>query len=304
MKGTEFAELVAFMAVSQERSFRRAARRLGMSPSALSHTIRSLEERLGARLLNRTTRSVAPTEAGQVLFDRLRPAIADMEGAVRDVGACQMQPRGVVRVNLPRIAACLVVTPILADFLRGYPEVRLDLVIDDAVTDVVAKGFDAGIRSGERVAQDMVAVRLTPDLRMAVVGSPAYFRHRSLPQVPRDIRDHACITYRWHETGALYRWTFDSPGGSIDVDVDSVITANDTDLLLAAALQGAGLAFLPESFVAAHIARGELIRVLDACCKPFSGFYLYYPNRTHLPAALRAFIDFIKLPGSSLAARP
>ncbi|MDQ0472161.1 LysR family transcriptional regulator [Labrys wisconsinensis] len=298
MKGTEFAELTAFLTVSDERNFRRAAQRLGMSPSALSHMIRSLEERLGARLLNRTTRSVAPTEAGQALFDRLRPAIDDMEGAIRDVGAYQTQPRGIVRVNLPRIAARLVVTPILADFLGEYPEIRLDLVIDDTLTDVVAKGFDAGIRSGELVQQDMIAVRLTPDLRMAVVGSPAYFAGRALPEVPRDIRDHRCITYRWSETGVLYRWSFDGPGGSVDVDVDSIVTANDTDLLLAAALQGAGLAFTPESFVAPYIESGELVRVLEPWCKPFSGFYLYYPNRPRMPLALRAFIDFIKFRNS------
>jgi DNA-binding transcriptional LysR family regulator len=301
MKGAEYAELMAFMAVAEERSFRRAAKRLGLSPSALSHTIRTLEERLGARLLNRTTRSVAPTHAGQALSDRLRPAIADMEGAVRDVGAYQAQPRGVVRVNLPRIAARLVVTPILSGFLSQYPGVRLDLVIDDNLTDVVAGGFDAGIRSGDLVQQDMVAVRLTPDLRMAVVGTPAYFSSRSFPQTPRDIRNHVCITYRWSETGALFRWHFEGHGESIDVDVDSVVTANDTDLLLTAALQGTGLAFLPESFVAARIKSGELIQVLESWCKPFAGFYLYYPSKPHMPAALRAFIDFIKLPASPLA---
>ncbi len=296
MKGTEFSELTAFMAVAEDRSFRRAAERLGLSPSALSHTIKSLEERLGARLLNRTTRSVAPTQAGQEVFNRLRPAIADMEAAVRDVGAYQVQPRGVVRINLPRVAARLVITPILANFCRQYPGVRLDLVIDDSITDVVAEGFDAGIRSGELVQQDMVAVRLTPDLRMAVVGSPAYFAGHPLPQTPLDIRDHDCITYRWSETGALFRWHFDGPEGSMDVSVTSSVTANDTDLLLAAALQGVGLAFLPESFIAGHINRGELVHVLQTWCQPFAGFYLYYPNKPHMPAALRVFIDYVKLP--------
>lgn len=178
MTGTEYAELAAFMAVASERSFRRAAQRLGLSPSALSHTIRALETRLGARLLNRTTRSVAPTEAGQQLFARLQPVLGEMDAAVREVGAHQDTPRGTVRVNLPRIAAQWVVGPILADFLAAYPGVRLDLVVDDSITDVVAGGFDAGIRSGELVQQDMVAIRLTPDLRMAVVGAPAYLaRH-------------------------------------------------------------------------------------------------------------------------------
>jgi DNA-binding transcriptional LysR family regulator len=300
MKGGEFSELFAFVTVADERSFRRAAERLGVSPSALSHTIRALEERLGTRLLNRTTRSVAPTEAGQVLFERLRPALADVEEAVQDAGTRHGQPMGVVRVNLPRIAAQLVVAPILADFLAAYPGVRLDLVIDDSITDVVAAGFDAGIRSGELVHQDMVAVRLTPDLRMAVVGAPAYFTQRPQPHEPRDLRGHACVGYRWKETGALQRWRFNGTDGSIDVDVESVLTANDTNFLLDAALRGAGLAFLVESFVAPHLQRGELVRVLEPWCRPFAGFYLYYPNSPHMPGALRAFVDFIKLRGASL----
>lgn len=294
MKRTEFAELTAFVAVSEERSFRRAAQKLALSPSTLSHMIRSLEERLGARLLNRTTRSVAPTEAGQKLFDRSRAAIAELDGAVRDVRVHQTQPRGMVRVNLPRIAARQVMTPILGDFLGRYPDIQLELVIDDNLTDVVAKGFDAGIRSGERVQQDMVAVRLTPDLRMAVVGSPTYFASHLQPLVPGDLGDHRCVTYRWNETGALHRWAFAGPDGLIEVAVDSVATANDTDLLLAAALQGVGLAFLPESFVVPFLQSGSLIRVLEEWCRPFAGFYLYYPSKRQMPAALRALVDFLK----------
>jgi DNA-binding transcriptional LysR family regulator len=294
MRGADFAELMGFVAVAEERSFRRAAQRLAMSPSALSHSIRSLEQRLGARLLNRTTRSVAPTVAGQALFDRLRPAIAEMDDAVRDVGAFQSQPSGTVRLNMPRIAARQVVAPRLAGFRAAYPGVRLDLVIDDSMTDVVAKGFDAGIRSGTLVHQDMAAVRLTPDLRMAVVGSPAYFAGHALPKVPDDLHNHVCLTYRWQDTGVLYRWRFEGPGGAIEVNVENALTVNDTDLLSDAALRGLGLAFLPESFVEELIARGELVRVLDEWCKPFSGFHLYYPRKPHMPAALRAFIDFLK----------
>lgn len=300
MKGGEFSELFAFVTVADERSFRRAAERLGVSPSALSHTIRALEERLGTRLLNRTTRSVAPTQAGQRLFERLRPALADVEEAVQDAGMRHDRPLGVVRVNLPRIAAQLVVAPILADFLAAYPGVRLDLVIDDSITDVVAAGFDAGIRSGELVHQDMVAVRLTPDLRMAVVGAPAYFMQRPHPHEPRELHGHACVGYRWKETGALQRWRFNGADGPIDVDVESVLTVNDTNFLLDAALRGAGLAFLVESFVAPYLKRGELVRVLEPWCRPFAGFYLYYPNSRHMPGALRAFVDFIKLRGASL----
>jgi DNA-binding transcriptional LysR family regulator len=294
MTGTEYAELVAFMAVANERSFRRAAQRLGLSPSALSHTIRALEARLGARLLNRTTRSVAPTEAGQQLFARLQPVLGEMDAAVREVGAHQDTPRGTVRVNLPRIAAQWVVGPILADFLAAYPGVRVDLVVDDSITDVVAGGFDAGIRSGELVQQDMVAIRLTPDLRMAVVGAPAYLARHPAPQAPLQLREHACLTYRWRESGTLQRWRFSGPAGASEVAVDSVFTANDTNLLLDAALRGAGLAYLLDGLVAPYLARGELVRVLEPWCPPFAGFYLYYPNRPHMPAALRAFIDVLK----------
>lgn len=297
MKGSEFSELLAFVTVASERSFRRAALRLGLSPSALSHTIRALEERLGTRLLNRTTRSVAPTEAGQALLERLQPALAEVDEAVQDASTRQDRPKGVVRLNLPRIAAQLVVAPILADFLAAHPGVRLDLVIDDSITDVVAAGFDAGIRSGALVHQDMVAIRLTPDLRMAVVGAPAYIAQRSQPHEPRDLRDHACIGYRWKETGALQRWKFSGEEGSVDVDVESVLTANDTNVLLDAALRGAGLACLVESFVAPYVQRGELVRVLEPWCRPFAGFHLYYPNRQRMPAALRAFVDFIKSRG-------
>lgn len=295
MDGTEFGELAAFVAVADERSFRRAAVRLGTSPSALSRTIRSLEGRLGARLLNRTTRSVAPTEAGQALRERLAPAVADIEAAVRDVVAGQERPRGTVRLNLPRIAARLVVAPMLAGFAERYPDVRLDLVIDDDLTDVVARGFDAGIRSGDLVHRDMVAIRLTPDLRMAVVGAPAYFARRSPPRVPADLSEHACLTYRWSGTSALQRWTFDGPGGAFDVAVASAVSVNDTDLILDAALRGAGLAFLPESLVAPQLGDGRLVRALEGWCKPFAGFHLYHPATVRMPAALRAFVDCVKL---------
>ncbi len=295
MRGAEFAELMAFMATAEERSFRGAARRLGMSPSALSHSMRSLEQRLGARLLHRTTRSVAPTEAGQALLERLGPPIAELGDAVRDVGAFQQQPRGLVRINMPRIAAQLVVMPKLAAFRVGYPEIRLELVIDDGMTDVIAKGFDFGIRSGAIVQQDMISVPLTQDLRMAVVASPTYFAERSLPRTPAELNGHDCLTYRWYETGALHPWRFDGPEGPVDVIVDSVMTANDTDLLLDGALRGCGVALLVESLVETYIADGSLQRVLADWCKPFPGFHLYYPSRRHMPAAMRTFKDWMRL---------
>jgi DNA-binding transcriptional LysR family regulator len=295
MRGAEFAELMAFMAIAQERSFRSAARRLNMSPSALSHSMRSLEQRLGARLLHRTTRSVAPTEAGQALLDRLGAPIAEVIDAVRDVGAFQQQPRGLVRINMPRAAAQLIVMPQLAQFRTDYPEIRLELVIDDSITDVIAKGFDFGIRSGAIVQQDMISVPLTADLRMAVVASPSYFAQRSVPRSPAELAGHACLTYRWYETGALHAWRFDGPDGPFEVMVDSVMTANDTSLLLDAAVRGCGVALLVESLVETHIAQGSLQRVLDTWCKPFPGFHLYYPSRRHMPAAMRALIDSLKL---------
>ena len=295
MRGAEFAELMAFMAIAEERSFRSAARRLNMSPSALSHSMRSLEQRLGARLLHRTTRSVAPTEAGQALLDRLGAPIAEVIDAVRDVGAFQQQPRGLVRINMPRAAAQLIVMPKLAQFRADYPEIRLELVIDDSITDVIAKGFDFGIRSGAIVQQDMISVPLTPDLRMAVVASPSYFAQRSVPRSPAELHGHACLTYRWYETGALHPWRFDGPDEPFEVMVDSAMTVNDTSLLLDAALRGCGVALLVESLVETHIAQGSLQRVLDRWCKPFPGFHLYYPSRRHMPAAMRAFIDSLKL---------
>ncbi|NBD12356.1 LysR family transcriptional regulator [Corallococcus silvisoli] len=296
MRGSDYAELMAFMAIAQERSFRKAARRLGMSPSALSHGMRALEERIGARLLHRTTRSVSVTEAGQALLERLGPAVAEVDAAVRDVTAFQQQPRGLVRINLPRAAAQLVVMPRLAAFRAAYPEVRLDLAIDDAITDVIAKGFDAGIRSGAFVDRDMTAVPLTPPTRMAVVGTAACLAERPVPRRPADLTGFPCLTYRWLASGAAHPWRFEGSEGPIDVAVESVLTVNDTDMLLSAALQGIGLAYLAEPLVTPHLKSGALVRVLKNWCKPVAGFSLYFPGRRHMPAALRAFIDFMKVP--------
>ena len=289
MRGTEFAELTAFLAVAKERSFRRAAKRLGFSPSALSHTIRELEERLGTRLLNRTTRSVSPTEAGLALFNRIEPAIAEIESAVGAFGDFPLRPSGRLRLNLPRVAAHLILAPVLGRFAQAYPNIRLELTIDDNFTDVVAEGFDAGIRIGEDLQQDMVAVRLTPNLRLDIVGAPSYFAKREAPQTPRDLKNHVCINYR-----RTTRWPFTGPDGPIDVVVEGPLAVNDTDLMLEAALGGGGLACLPESFVAWHIEAGRLVRVLEAWCRPISGFFLYYPGHRHTPIALRAFIDFLR----------
>ncbi|WP_372394729.1 LysR family transcriptional regulator [Azospirillum sp. HJ39] len=285
----------AFVTVCEERAFGRAARRLAMSPSALSRTVRSLESRLGVRLLNRTTRSVGLTEAGRVLYDRITPMMTGMDEAVLAVGAYQETPKGVVRVNLPSIAARIAILPRLARFRSTYPEIRLDLAIDNDITDVVAQGFDAGVRIGGQISRDMVAVRITPDLRMAVVGSPSYFAGRRRPEILADLKDHMCLTYKWKDTGVLYPWRFADVDGAIDIDVENVLTANDTDLLLAAACEGLGLAYLIEDFVMPFLENGKLVRVLEPLCRVFPGFHLYYSERTHMPASVRAFIDFMRV---------
>ncbi|KIZ47537.1 MULTISPECIES: LysR family transcriptional regulator [Rhodopseudomonas] len=297
MDGAEFSQLKAFVAVCDELAFGRAAKRLAMSPSALSRIVRALESRLGIRLLNRTTRSVGLTEAGSILYDRIKPMMMGMDEAVSAVGAYQSEPKGVVRINLPSIAAQIAVLPRLQQFRLAYPEVRLDLVIDNDITDVVAEGFDAGVRIGGQISRDMIAVRITRDLRMAVVGAPSYFANRQLPQAPVNLKDHFCLTYKWKSTGVLYPWRFEGADGVVDVDVENVMTVNDTELLLSAARQGVGLAYLIEDLVEPFVEKNELMRVLEPFCKVFPGFYLYYPERSHMAASVRAFIDFMKVRG-------
>jgi DNA-binding transcriptional LysR family regulator len=300
MDATGYGELRTFLTVCEERGFRRSAVRLGTSPSAVSRAVRALEQRLGIRLLNRTTRSVAPTEAGSALMARVTPMIAEMEAALRDVGSLRTSPRGTVRVNLPQAAATIAVLPKLPGFTAAFPDIRVDLVVDNNITDVVGRGFDAGVRIGSQVGADMVAVRLTPDFRMAVVASPRYLEAHGHPASPADLRRHRCLTYRWDETGVLFPWRFHSPAGREVVQVDSVLTANDTDLLLSAALRGTGIALVVETVAAPHICNGSLVRLLDDWCGPVPGFHLYYSSRLHMAATLRAFIDWMKLsePGS------
>ncbi len=294
MRGADYADLMSFVAVARELSFRRAALRLGLSPSALSHAIRELEARLGAKLLNRTTRSVALTDAGRELFERLRPAFADIDGAVEAVSAYRDRPSGIVRLNLPKLAAHMVLASAFSRFGRTYPDVRLEVTVDDDLTDIVAGGFDAGIRPGERLQRDMIAVRITPDLRTAIVGSPDYFASRPAPLKPEDLQDHACINYRWSGSGVLYRWPFQRDGKTFEVQVDGPLTLNDTDLILAAALDGVGLACLLEDRVASEEAAGRLVRVLDDYSPFFPGFFLYYAGRRQTPPALRALIEFLQ----------
>jgi DNA-binding transcriptional LysR family regulator len=294
VEGGRYAELRAFMAIHEALSFRDAALRLGVTPSALSRTLRRLEDRLGVRLLNRTTRSVGPTEAGTLLYAKLVPAVAGLDQAVSDAVALRADPVGTVRLNLPRLAAELIVMPRLARFIEVYPGVRLDMVVDDGLTDVVAKGFDAGIRIGERLAQDVIAVRLTSSFRVAVVGSPAYFAKHAPPVTPHDLGGHLCLNYRWATTGQLARWHFTGPEGSLKVDVEGPLVINDANFLRDAAIAGVGLTCLPEAAVEPHLASGALVRVLEDWCAPFPGFYLYHPSRHQTPPALRALISFLR----------
>lgn len=299
MRGAEFVELRAFVAVASERSFRRAATRLGVSPSALSHTIRALEDRLGARLLHRTTRSVALTEAGASLLARLTPALAELEAAVNEIGVFSARPRGRLRINLPRLAADTVLAPRLGRFAQLYPEIVLDLVVEDSLTDIVAGGFDAGVRPADRVQGDMIAVRLSADLRAAVVASPEYVASHGAPSTPDDLRHHRCINYRWTHNGSTHRWRFELDGQASELTIESPLTINDTHLIIAAAIGGAGFAYILQEAVADYITAGRLVRVLERWCQPTPGFHLYYSGRRHVSAPLRAFIEFFRYPSSA-----
>ena len=293
INGGEYNELRAFIMIVETRNFREAAGRLGVTPSALSRTIKRLEERLGQRLLNRTTRSVSPSEAGQSLYARLLPAVASLEEAVDDTLARRSDATGTVRLNLPRLAAELLLMPQLAQFSTIHPGVHLDIVVDDALSDVVGRGFDAGIRPRELLEKDMIAVRLTPPFRNAVVGAPDYFAVHGVPHSPQDLKRHLCINYRWADSRQPYRWPFDGPDGPFEINVEGPCSVNDTGLLKEAALSGAGLICISEPLVTPQIARGELVEVLVPWCKRYAGFFLYHPSRNQTPPALRALITHL-----------
>ena len=294
MRGSDFAELTVFVAVAETQSFVRAASRLGLSRSALSHTIRALEERVGTRLLNRTTRSVSLTDAGRTLFARLPAAFAEIEDAVDGLSVYRERPAGTVRLNLPRVAAEFLVASKLPAFAAAYPVTHVELTVEDQFSDIVGSGYDAGVRLGGFLHRDMIAVRLAPDLRTAIVGSPAYFERNPIPRVPKDLAEHACINYRWTESGVLYRWPFSKAGEQADVEVTGPLTMNDVGLAVEAALAGMGLACTLEINITQELAQGRLVRVLEDWCPPSPGFYLYYPSGRLLSAAFRAFIDFMR----------
>ena len=289
--------LDVFLAVARHQSFRRAAAERGVSPSALSHAIRGLEEALGVRLFHRTNRSIRITPAGEHLLSRIGPALGDLTEAITQLGLFRDRPAGLLRLNVPRNAAELVVRPIMAQFLATYPDVVLNIVSDDALVDIVAEGFDAGIRAGPDLGQDMISVPVGPPLRFAVVGSPRYFETRERPRMPQDLMAHACIRRRF-PSGASYRWMFARADQEIEVEVSGQLVADDRTLIIGAALEGIGLAHIHDVLVADHVARGELVSVLQDWCPALPRFFLYYPGRRQLPAPLRAFID-MALTGSS-----
>lgn len=291
----ELSVLSAFLAVAEERSFTRAARGLGVSPSALSHAIRGLEERLGVPLLARTTRSVAPTEAGEQLLAHLRPSLADIRGALDQVVGQRDRPGGRVRLLVSRLAAALVLAPKLGAFASRYPDVVLDVTTtDETRVDLVAGRFDAGIHLGEFIERDMVAVRVSRDQRTAIVGAPGYFASHPRPASPRDLPRHRCINFR-HGSSGVYRWEFEKRKRSLTVAVNGPLALDDVQTLVRAAIDGVGLAFTLEEHVAPHLASGALVRVLEEWCPPFAGYFLYYPSRRQQPAALSALVETLRL---------
>jgi len=285
--------LEVFVSVAKHRSFRKAALARGVSPSALSHVIRGLEQTLDVRLFNRTNRSIRITPAGEHLLKRIGPALGDITEAIEQVSSFRGRPAGPLRLNVPRNAAELVIKPMMGRFLATYPEIKLEVVTDDEMVDIVAEGFDAGIRAGQHLAQDMILVPVGPPMRFAVVGAPAYFASRNKPYVPQDLHVHACVGRRY-PSGALYAWTFAQGEEAMEVEVSGPLVTDDRALIVAAALGGIGLAHIHEALVADHIERGELVRVLEDWCPVLPHFFLYYPGRRQVPAPLRAFVDMVR----------
>lgn len=292
-----FDELAAFAAVARERSFTRAGAKLGVSPSALSQTLKGLEQRLGLRLLTRTTRSVATTEAGERLLRTIAPRFEEIEQALAELSALRERPAGTVRITAGEHAARTVVQRGLAKVLPDYPDIRVEITVDYGLVDIVAEGYDAGVRLGEQVAKDMIALRIGPDMRMAVVGSPAYFQGRPAPLSPQDLTDHNCINMRLPTYGGLFPWEFEKQGREVKVRVDGQLIFNTLRQRLDSALQGLGLAYMPEDIAAPCIASGRLVRVLEDWCPPFSGYHLYYPSRRHASPAFSLLVDALRYRG-------
>ena len=294
MQRENFNDILAFLAVARERSFTRAATKLAVSQSALSHTISGLEARLGIRLLTRTTRSVSPTEAGERLFLSVGHRFEEIEAELQALSELRDKPAGTIRITATDYAADTILWPKLAKFLPRYPDIKVEIIVDYGLTDIVAQRYDAGVRSGEQVAKDMVAVRIGPDMRMAVVGTPSYFANRSAPKKPQDLNEHSCINLRLPTHGGLYAWEFEKGGRELKVRVEGQLVFNGTAQMLNAALAGFGLAYVPEDVAQLYITAGRLKRVLGDWCPPFPGYHIYYPSRRHSSPAFALLVDALR----------
>jgi DNA-binding transcriptional LysR family regulator len=294
MRREDLVDLNAFLTVAEARSFTRAAAKLGTSQSALSYTIRRLETRLGVRLLSRTTRNLAPTEAGERLLRTLGPALGEIGAELASLSALRDKPAGLIRITTGEHAAHTVLWPALERLLPAYPDIKVDLCIDQGLTDIVGERFDAGVRLGEQVAKDMIAVRIGPDLRMAVVGAPAYFAEHPKPRTPQDLAAHRCINLRLSTLGGFYAWELGKAGRELNVRVEGQLAFNNTAMMLKAAVAGFGLAFVMEDQAQAQIAEGSLVRVLADWCEPFSGYHLYYPSRRQTAPAFAVLVEALR----------
>jgi DNA-binding transcriptional LysR family regulator len=303
MNRGDLADLTAFVAVADHLSFRAGASRLGVTPSALSHSMRQLEERLGVRLLNRTTRSVAVTDAGLRLLERLRPAIDQVAGALEDLNQERQRPLGRLRIYAIHVAAAAVIAPIWGRFLSTYPKVHLELAVGDAPIDIVAKGFDAGIGPRDRAPADMIAVRVMGSMKIVVVGAPTYFARRRPPRTPDDLARHSCVQYRRAGDDSVFAWPLERNRKSRRISVDGRVMVNNPDLAVRAAVDGLGIAYTLEALAEPFLRSGQLVRVLEDWSPSFEGLFLYYPGHRQVPAALRALIDMIRTARGSAPTR-
>jgi DNA-binding transcriptional LysR family regulator len=303
MNRGNLADLTAFVAVADHLSFRAAASRLGVTPSALSHSMRQLEERLGMRLLHRTTRSVSVTDAGLRLLERLRPAIDQIAGALEDLNQERQRPLGRLRIYATHLAAAVVIAPIWGRFLSTYPEVHLELAVGEAPIDIVAKGFDAGVGPHDRAPADMIAVRVMGPMKVVVVGAPTYFARRRPPRTPEDLARHSCVQFRRAGDGTVFEWPFERNRRARRISVDGRVMVDDPDLAVRAAVDGLGIAYTIEALAEPFLRSGQLVRVLEDWSPSFEGLFLYYPGHRQVPAALRALIDMIRSARGSAPAR-
>ncbi len=294
MANTKINDLQAFLAVARDQSFTKAAAKLGITPSALSHTIRALEERLGIRLLARTTRNVSPTEAGDRLMRSIAPLFDQITAELEALNELRDKPSGTLRLTCTDDQIELCIRPMLAGFLKNYPDITLEFYVDYGFTNVVEERFDAGIRMGESISKDMIAVRIGPDWRLAVVGSPAYFERNAAPTTPHELTEHACVNIRHRPSGAIYAWEFERNGQAFTVKTEGQLVFNSIMHVLNAAVDGVGLAYVPEELVAPYLADGRLKEVLADWCPEFQGYHLYYPNRRQASPAFSAFVEALK----------